>query len=356
MAAFMELIGAGLIEKDTNGDVIWAWSYPSVTAEQREFLLLKSGLGSENAIPVNYLYCQWRQVWYYILRTDVSGGSESGHLSKVTDIALVLISRDFNPEKYETLCLIFLRQYKQTGNPTSMLEGYLSVVTRGTCANGENGKFSSGDYDKKQAYSKVCLKDIIQTFGVETILLYTAMLLKKRVLVYCPPHSLGQLLEYTRSLPALVWHRQNWSMVYPYVHLSEPEAEDLVSVSHFVAGVTEAAAEGRLDLYDLFVNTPNSQISVAPHAKESFAMGRLHKDIATAMVQLAEEEDSTDQDIIKTVASKTRELLNNLKSLATTGENGQLSLSLETLRARKMPPATENFLFSLAACEGFVQL
>jgi hypothetical protein len=32
---------------------------------------------------------------------------------------------------------------------------------------------------------------------------------------------------------------------------------------------------------------------------ESFAMGKLHKDIALAMVQLAENEESTDQDIIK---------------------------------------------------------
>ena len=77
---------------------------------------------------------------------------------QVTDVVLVLISRDFNPEKYETLCQIFLRQYRQTGNPTAVLEGYLSVVTRGTCANDENGKFSSGDYDNKQAYAKVCLK------------------------------------------------------------------------------------------------------------------------------------------------------------------------------------------------------
>ena len=56
------------------------------------------------------------------------------------------------------------------------------------------------------------------------------------------------------------------------------------------------------------------------------------------------------------MASKTKELLNNLKSLAAAGEDGQLSLSLETLRARKMPPSTENFLFSLATCEGLVQL
>ncbi|KAK7500789.1 hypothetical protein BaRGS_00008033 [Batillaria attramentaria] len=340
MAAFMELRGAGLIEKDTNGDVLWTWSYPSVSAQQRDYVQLKCGLSGEQPYPAGFIFCQWRQVWYYIFRADISSAGDVGPLSKVTEVALVLMSRDFNPEKYETLCQILLRQYRQTGSPTSILEGYLSVATRGTCANDENGKFSLGDYDRRQAYAKVCLKEIIQTFGVETILIYTAMMLKKRILIYCPHHSLSQLLQYTRSVPALAWHRQNWNIVYPYVHLDESETEDLTSASHYVAGVTEASAEGRTDLYDIFVNIPNSQISIAPHAKESFAMGKLHKDIAMAME----------------VAGKTKELLNNLKSLASTGDDGKPSLTLETLKARKMPPATENFLFSLAACEGFVQL
>lgn len=345
-----------LTEKDKNGDVLWVWSYPSVTSEQREYVQLKAGLGVDQTSAANFVFCQWRQAWYYIMRSDCADGIVASSLSKVTDVALVLISRDFNPEKYETLCHMFMRLYMQTGSASSILEGYLSIVTQGTCDSGENGKFSSGDYDKKQAYAKVCLKDIIQTFGVETILLYTAILLKKRIVVYCPQHSIQQLLQYTRSLPALAWHRQNWNILYPYVHLSTPEAEDLSSLSHFVAGVTEAAADGRLDMYDLFVNAPNSQISIAPHAKETFAMGKLHKDIAMAMVELAEKEQSTDQDIIKELASKTKEMLNNLKSLATTDSEGRTSLSLETLHARKMPPATENFLFCLAASEGFVQL
>ncbi|XP_025096517.1 protein FAM45A-like isoform X2 [Pomacea canaliculata] len=326
-----------------------------MSSQEREYAQRKAGLENEHPDSVNYVFCQWRQVWYYILRADFNGCSDVASLTQVTEVALVLMARDFNPEKYETLCQIFLHRYRLTGNPVSVLEGYLSVVTRGTCPNDENGKFSSGDYDKRQSYAKVCLKEMIQTFGVEIIFIYTAMLLKKRILVYCPQHSLGQLLSYTRSIPAFAWHRQNWNIVFPYVHLLEPEVEDLVTASHFVAGVTESSAEGRLELYDLFVNIPNSKISITPSAKENFAMGKLHKDIAVMMMQLAEGE-ATDQDIVKEVASKTKELLNNLMTLATPGQDGKLSLSLETLRARKMPPATENFLFSLAASEGFVQL
>ena len=37
-------------------------------------------------------------------------------------------------------------------------------------------------------------------FGVETILIYTALLLKKKIAVYFPPHSLQDLLQFTRQV------------------------------------------------------------------------------------------------------------------------------------------------------------
>ena len=56
--------------------------------------------------------------------------------------------------------------------------------------------------------------------------------------------------------------------------------------------------------------------------------------------------------LLQEIANKTKELLNNLRSL--TSEDG--FITLESLKERIMPPATENFLFSLAACEGLVKL
>ena len=49
---------------------------------------------------------------------------------------------------------------------------------------------------------------------------------------------------------------------------------------------------------------------------------------------------------------KTKELINNIRTLIPEGEK----LSLEMLRARKMTPATENFLYSLASVEGLAEL
>ena len=49
---------------------------------------------------------------------------------------------------------------------------------------------------------------------------------------------------------------------------------------------------------------------------------------------------------------KTKELIGNVKTLIPEGEK----LSLEILRARKMTPATENFLYTLASVEGLAEL
>ena len=57
-----------------------------------------------------------------------------------------------------------------------------------------------------------------------------------------------------RAFPLLVWHRQNWSIVHPYVHLEEEELGRLTTSITYVAGFTDASVESRTELYDLFVN------------------------------------------------------------------------------------------------------
>lgn len=348
MTAVCDIILAGLIEKDSNGDVLWTWSYPMVTQAQRELFMRKSCLSKPTGM-VPFLYNQLDRQWYYFY---TQSAEDIVTLPKVEAFSIILYAKDFNPEKYEALCKILCHQYCKTGSPASIVEVYLAVVTKGKYNAGENGTFLTQDYQAKQAYATANLLGIIETFGVETILLYTAVLLKKRVIVYFPLHSLPELLQFTRSLPAFVWHRQNWNIVYPFVELVDDELEHLRNSNHYVAGFSDATVETRSELYDVFVNGSTSQISVAQHAKETFVMGKLHKDIAMFMVKLAEGGDTAPTYIIKEIASKTKELLNNLKSLA--GEDG--TITLESFKERKMPLATENFLFTLAACEGLIRL
>lgn len=187
--------------------------------------------------------------------------------------------------------------------------------------------------------------EFILTYGMESIIVYTALLLKKRVIVYCPENQLTQLMSIVRyawysfhckvlsfipqfihpflciyfchpsidpsidplihpltsihpsihplihwsihpsfdplihppidsfihpsisikalvwlwveficlippsllfrSLPALVWHRQNWDIAFPVVEIDDSEVDVLKETSSYVAGVTDASVEGR---------------------------------------------------------------------------------------------------------------
>lgn len=59
---------------------------------------------------------------------------------------------------------------------------------------------------------------------------------------------------------------------------------------------------------------------------------------------------------VQEIAIKTKDLINNLKSLAVEDEElGRPVVTLDQLRERKLTPAMENFLFHLASAEGLVR-
>jgi hypothetical protein len=232
------------------------------------------------------------------------------------------------------------------------------VTTKGCCQSEDNGILSIRDYDVSRfAVSDSKVKSIVAAFGIEFIVIFTALLLKKRIVVY---HSdVTELAAVCRSLPVFVWHRLNWNSVFPLVHLSTAMVEDLSQVTGgYVAGFMDIAVETRSDLYDVFVNVQTQEISIAPHARETFAMGKLHKDLATFIVQCTQDDTKSDAQCIKEISLRTKELLKNLKSLAVdSGDgSGKTVTTVDALRAKRLPSATENFLLGLASAEGLLQL
>ena len=78
------------------------------------------------------------------------------------------------------------------------------------------------------------LQGVVRLFGQEVLKLWTAVLLKKRVVVYCP--VLQDLLRLMRSIPQLAWHRhvRLLAMCYPIHNHPVPLPVVLESMSNHV--------------------------------------------------------------------------------------------------------------------------
>ncbi|XP_034255662.1 DENN domain-containing protein 10-like [Thrips palmi] len=354
------LSSCSIIERDINGDVLWAWTFPSISDQQRSISLRKccltdgdGGNGTGNGTQ-RFIYGRLGKQWFYIGCTEVF---DSDNLPWVKQFALVLWTVDFNPEKYETLIRILSKTYCKTGDPSVMLRLYLSVATSGSCTTEENGTFLVKEFDTRQKLrsSHTMVKELINMFGLEIILIYTAMLLRKRVVVY--HHSLQALQKWVRSFPALMSHRSEANDLYPWVDLVPEEVAPLKVSQCHIAGFRDSAVGSRTDLYDVLVNLPAREISVSPHAKESMVMTKTHKEIAVQLVQLAAREDATESQIVKEVSDRTSDLINHLKSLSSvTDADGRAMVSVEELRKRGFAAPLENFLFNLAVAENMIIL
>ncbi|KAG0430544.1 hypothetical protein HPB47_022597 [Ixodes persulcatus] len=168
-------------QKDTNSDVLWTWSYPCFTPEERSLLLPKCDLENDSLSseqPVWFRYCHHHKDWFYMYQTEVF---DSDNLSRVRLFVLVLHTRDFSPDKYETLARILSKVYCKTGDPTALLRLFLSVSVKGSCTTEENGTFLLKDFERRRSLTQVPIKDIIKMFGLEAIIIYTAIMLKKRM-------------------------------------------------------------------------------------------------------------------------------------------------------------------------------
>ncbi|XP_055976952.1 DENN domain-containing protein 10 isoform X2 [Sorex fumeus] len=245
--------------------------------------------------------------------------------------------------------------YVKHGTPVRMMESYIAVLTKGACQSEENGSFLSKDFSARKAYLAGSIKDIVSQFGMETVILHTALMIKKRIVVYHP--KIEAVQEFTRTLPALVWHRQDWSILHPFVHLQAEELEALQACTGYVAGFVDPEVSHRSDLYDVFVNLADREISIAPSAKEAMTMGKLHREVAQLIVESAEDPEKSDGEVIQDISQKTREVLAILMPFSeASGDGGKRVLNLEALKQRRFPSATENFLCHLAAAEQMLKI
>ena len=329
--------------------------YPAMSMPMRQLLLRKSPISHQpdSGACIPFVFGHFENSWYYLLASKFDSKEYSPY---VTDICFAILCKDFNPEKYKDVLTALLQTFTSTNSLVSVLTSYLSLFTKKSMqlAGTDEQILNISAYDPRKAYIAAPLKPIILQFGVESILLYNALILKRRVVVYSS--QLDTLLALTRTLPLFALHRQNWNIIYPYVDLVEQELSSLQKQPNYIAGFLDSSVENRTDLYDIFVNASSSTISIAEHAKGTFILSKAHKEIAKLMLEVANDPDKSDQQAIKEINLKTKEMLTNLKSLSVQADGSPSPITFEALKKRKFTPAMENFLFTLATAEGFTEI
>jgi len=341
-----------LFEKDTNGETYPVWCFPSLSDDLCGVLITRSQL-KKDTISLQYSFSKYKDFWLHIY--VVTNEPRSAILPRVAVFAVAVVTKAFEPEKYGAFCKLLATIYAAKASPPLILQAYLSVFSSGEFDGTEYGaeKFVEASFDPRVAFLSTSIKDIVRLFGVESILLWSGLLMKKRIVVYS--EKISVLLKVVRALPLFVMHRQNWNILRPYVTMDEKELADLKTAGVYCAGFIDSNVKGRDDLYDLFVDVNARSVTVPERAKGDFGMGSLHKEIASLLVDASEEVNVTDQQMVKALMTKTKELLQKLQKLTVMDANGNSSITMEALQQKKLPTYLQQFLYAVASAEGLAK-
>ncbi|CAH0556077.1 unnamed protein product [Brassicogethes aeneus] len=326
MLANQNLISFHLVERIGNKNII-TWTYPTITEEMRDYLLSKCFTLSKNS----KFFCLRRNFhWIYVTQN--------------LNDALVIISDYCNLGKYQAFAEILMRKYLKNKNPVDLVRLYLDGNLSGGCSIQDNGNLISCNLKNFKQQTKV--QELVENFGIETILLYTSLLLKRRTLVYCD--DLEKLQEKMMSIASLVSCRNLKDLFLPYIE----NWSDLKGYSFYLAGTTDETLIKKDHLYDLFVNLHLKEIFISERTKDVFNMTKIQKNIANFLVE-ALETKICEEDFHKDLDKQTNNILKTLRTMANNNSN---LITIDDLKSKNLNKNLENFLFNLGVAENIVML
>jgi hypothetical protein len=337
-----------VIEQDLQNDSLITWSYPSVdkyvpsnVVIQRCSLKNPTIAGAiEEGIQKHFSFSKYEQSWLYTTMQQVTDKT-------LRAFAIVLIAKDFNPEKYQAMTSYFAQVYAQNNFSTiKLVEIFLSIF--GT---GKHQEFVSAAFDENKAkLGGIGLQPVLKIFGPEQgALIWAAMLLKKRIIVVS--EHLEDLMQITRALPCLMWHRQQWDILRPLVNFSnEAEVADLKSSAIYIAGSLESNVKSDTKLYDVLLDVSSQRVAFAEHVRDDFKPTKLHQEIAKI---IANPEVQNSQQLIKAIHLKTKDIIGKLQTLK---EQSNGELSLDHIKELKQSAEMEKFLYNIGLAENLIKV
>jgi hypothetical protein len=301
-------------------------------------------LESKSTSISEFRYGKFKDLWHYSVTSG--DGLPNKVLPQITYVSLVVTSKTFNPEKVKPLLNLFLSAYVTRGISTAILEAFLAVSVTNKYENSA-GKWDGTTFDDDDALIKNSgLKDLIKIHGLEVVMIWNAAILKKRIAVY--GDSLDSAQRVVRAIPQFIMHRKDWGILRPHFCMTPVETADLKRIGVYAVASSDSSIKTQENtIWDLLIDIPSQSITIAESCKGDFALGPIHKSIASFLVEAGEKNES-EKNIMVGLAGKVKELRANLVNLG----GGDGNVSLENIQAKKMAVHTEKFLWGLAVAEG----
>jgi hypothetical protein len=341
LAADINHFYVAIIEHDDNQDSMLVWMYPEFSKTLQKFCIDRSlAEGRENP----FIFTKFNADWVYIFSSSVDKD-----VPTVQSASICIATREFHPEKFSAMLPILMEQYrKASGDPVKVLEGILSIYATGNYSNAA-GSFSMNNFASTDAIvaSTTAMKELYQSLGMDFIILWNSLLLRKRILVVA--NKVPKLLSVIRCLPLLAWHRQDWSILRPIIGDEAECMEDIRTSGVYIGGTVDPMLASKTDDFDVIYNIDSAHVEVLAHAVVDMKMCSVHKE-TIALIDEVASQGGTSEDITKAIARKTASIISQLRSIVP--EGGKLTESI--IREKVSNEATMRWLVRLSSAEGIL--
>eukprot|EP01138_Halocafeteria_seosinensis_P010650 gb/GECG01010875.1/.p1 GENE.gb/GECG01010875.1/~~gb/GECG01010875.1/.p1 ORF type:complete len:490 (+),score=54.83 gb/GECG01010875.1/:1-1470(+) len=277
------LVSFGILERDAaSQDALMVWSYPYPGEAVEAVWLLDSGLqhqttgGSGNAEALNsitgdgdvtedmkkngsrrYAYNRFRHLWHYIC--VVHKGLPNSEHKRIDSFAICLRAKEYFPRKYFALLDILSTKYFESGEPTYLLEAWISACMKGVAKVklGENSlswKLKHYSVGEALASPQRSLSRLHDIFGSHIVKIWHALCLRQRIIVYgANPET---VVNAVCTLPLLIWHRANrssgmsWDLCRPLIsaQVADLSAEEVLSCAGALSSNSDNVCGDAADL------------------------------------------------------------------------------------------------------------
>lgn len=303
------------------------WNYPTISDDLKAAITqtcYNQGLEATGLYYYVRIGNQWIYIKQFINKNDKPA-------------AIIITSHCYQPNLYEIICDLLVTNYSIEKKFVNLVQIYLNVFIK-------NGVSVENNFLNLSRFPwKTDVKGIIKHLGIEIILVYNALLLKKQILVYHP--YVEELQESLASLTRLVSFRKPEDLLQPLVKTVN---ELRKNTTYYLRGTTNKSLLNQKHVCDVIVDLESKFVECSPNAKD-FEMCHLHKEVARFLLQISESEES-EKRVIESISNKTTEIFQLLNKL----KNEEGKIRIEYIENKKVNKNLSKFLISLAKVENIL--